>query len=139
MTVPYIFRAQSGRVPASELDDDFAYVVANAVFTPKAPTFITGDATVGVEAHNSGIVKTGSDDSIITWSAAMAAGTFIPWWRNGSGTMVFAVAGAGTIEVEMAGYDRAWLNGSAGFAWCTSNADGNSPVVVMSGDMAGPV
>jgi phage-related protein len=105
---------------------------------PPTPIQVTGNATVGIEAHERGIVKVGDGDSIVTFDAGLTPGTLIPWCRLGSGQMIFVAGGNGQTLVEMTGFDRAWQVNSAGTAWCVANDDGNTPMIALSGDLSGP-
>ena len=132
------------RINLNQLAQFIISVLTNSstlpLFLPSVPVSITAStATVTTNmAHIRGIVKNGTGDTTVTWAAGLTVGTFIPWVRQGSGNLIFTAGGAGTNLVEMTGYDRAWQQNSSGFAWCISNTDGNTPIVVMSGDMAAP-
>jgi phage-related protein len=111
-------------------------VTPPTIAPPAEPISVTGNMTVGSEAHQKGIVQNGAA-AYVTFDAAMQKGTIIPWLRLGDG-LVFTVGGNGVIIVEMTGYDRAWVINSAGTAWCVENTDGNSPVISLNGDLSGP-
>lgn len=105
---------------------------------PPAPIQITGNAMVGSEAHERGVVQSGTSDAILTFAGSIFVGTVVPWIRLGPGNLIFAAGGNGQLLTEFVGYDRAWGVNSSGTAWVVQNSDGNTPIISIGGDLSGP-
>lgn len=135
MAVPNIFATQSGSVPAAELDQNFAYILANTVQTASPNTF-TAAQTMSGAAFNE--AKGADVPSAASINLTTTTGNYVT--ISGTNTITSVTLASGALRMVRATGAFTWTNNAAivvqgGANWVATAGD----LFFVRGDAAGVV
>lgn len=135
MPVPYIFANQSGNVPASQIDADFAYILANTVQV-NSPNVFTALQSMSGAAFNE--AKGADVPSASTLNLDSVTGNYVT--VSGTNTITAVTLTSGAMRMIRATGAFTWTNNAAvvvtgGANWVATSGD----IFLVRGDAAGVV
>lgn len=130
MAVPYTFATQSGSVPASELDANFAYILANTVQTNNANVFTALQSMSGAAFNEA---KGADVPSAATLNLDSVTGNYVT--VSGTNTVTAVTLTSGAMRMIRATGAFTWTNNAAivvqgGANWVASAGD----IFIVRGD-----
>lgn len=144
MAAPYIFATQSGSVPASELDANFAYILANTVQTSSPNVFTALQTLTGhcfdtaKSADLASAATLNLNDPQSTSNPGTVTGNYVV--VTGTNTVTSVVLNSGATRIIRAGSAFTWTNNASivvqGAANYTATA---GDLFIVQGDASGIV